>query len=198
MSTQSNHLDRRIRKSKAAMKDSLLSLMKEKDFKEISITDIVRSADLNRGTFYKNYQYKEELLEEIIDDVVKDLIVSYQAPYEDIEFFSLNTLSSSTIKIFDHVAKYTNFYSLLVKSKVLFELQNKICEELIKLLLHDISINPPNPSIDTNLLASYQAYAIWGMIIEWISSGFLHSSTYMAEQLLAILRLTRETTSSKE
>ncbi|WP_144510462.1 TetR/AcrR family transcriptional regulator [Bacillus sp. FJAT-22090] len=187
MSTKSFHPDRRIRKSKAALKESLISLMKEKDFKDVSITDIVQTADLNRGTFYKHFQYKEELLEEVIDDVIKDLIDSYREPYQGVEAFSVSKLTSSTIKIFDHVAKYTNFYSLLVKSNVLFGLQNRICNELKKLVLQDLANNPLHSNINADLLASYQAHAIWGMISEWIQSGFTYSSAYMAEQLLAIL-----------
>ncbi|MEK4484218.1 TetR/AcrR family transcriptional regulator [Psychrobacillus sp. FSL H8-0484] len=187
MTTKIKKLDRRISKSKTAMKEALLSLMKKKHFKEITITDIVQTADLNRGTFYKHYQYKEELLEEIIDDVIKDLIDSYRDPYKGMEVFTVSELTSSAIKIFDHVAQYTNFYSLLGKSNVLFELQNRICNELKQLLLQDLSNNPLHSNINSNLNASYQAHAIWGMIIEWIDNNFMYSSTYMAEQLLAIL-----------
>ncbi len=53
-------VDRRITKSKKAMKEALLTLMKTKDFRKITITDIVKASDLNRGTFYKHYQSKEE------------------------------------------------------------------------------------------------------------------------------------------
>lgn len=190
MSTKSNYLDRRIRKSKNAMKQALIFLMHEKDFKEISITDIVQIADLNRGTFYKHYQYKEELLEEVIDDVIKDLIDSYRDPYKGVEVFLVSELTSSAIKIFDHVEKYKSFYSLLGNTNFLFDLQKRICDELKRLLLDDLSKNLLHTNINAHILASYQAHAIWGMIIEWIDSKFLYSSSYMSEQLLAILHLT--------
>lgn len=70
--------DRRVRRTKKALKESLISLIQEKEFREISVKDIVQLADLNRGTFYKHYQYKEDLLEEVIDDVILDLIASYR------------------------------------------------------------------------------------------------------------------------
>ena len=44
------------------MMDSLLSLMKEKPFREIKITEIVERAQLARCTFYRYYASKEELL----------------------------------------------------------------------------------------------------------------------------------------
>ena len=44
-------IDRRIKKSKAALKDALIQLMQKQSFKEISITDIVQLADLNGEPF---------------------------------------------------------------------------------------------------------------------------------------------------
>ena len=101
MSTKDDITDRRIVKSKRALKDSILSLMQKKDFKEISITEIVQGADLNRGTFYKHYPYKEDLLNDIIDDVISDLIVSYREPYKDKETLEVSKLTSHAVKVLD-------------------------------------------------------------------------------------------------
>jgi len=182
------HLDRRIAKSKQALKDALISLMQKKNFKEITITDIVQLADLNRGTFYKHYQYKEDLLEEMVDDVISNLIVSYREPYKNKETFEVKKLTSSTIKIFEHVDKYRGFYTLIVQSNALSEFQSKICHVLKDLVLHDLYDHQPVLKIDRDLHASFQAYAIFGMIVEWIHQGFRYSSTYMAEQLLEIIK----------
>jgi len=187
MSTTPPSVDRRIRKSKVALKNALLTLMQTKDFKHISITDIVQLADLNRGTFYKHYPDKEELLEDIIDEIMKNLIVSYRAPYESLTVFEVSKLTASAIKIFEHVATNANFYTLLGKSNILTGLQVRVCNELSQLILHDISTKTMHPKTNIKILANYQAYAIWGMITVWIDSEFLYSPDYMAEQLLAIL-----------
>ncbi|MBO0999262.1 TetR/AcrR family transcriptional regulator C-terminal domain-containing protein [Bacillus sp. SD075] len=187
MSNNNNGIDRRIRKSKMALKEALLSLMQNKDFREISITDIVELADLNRGTFYKHYQYKEELLEEVMEDVISDLIISYREPYKNVETFTIKELTASVIKIFEHVANYANIYPLILKSNAWPTLLERICNELKKLPLEDLEDYHPNPKINTELASSYQAYAILGMIIEWVNTGFKYSADYMAEQLLEII-----------
>ncbi|KIO61549.1 TetR/AcrR family transcriptional regulator [Caldibacillus thermoamylovorans] len=51
--------------------------MENIDFNKITITDIVNISNLNRGTFYKHYQTKEELLGDLIEEVLEDLIRSY-------------------------------------------------------------------------------------------------------------------------
>lgn len=187
MTIKNNNIDRRISKSKNALKEALLVLMKEKDFKKISITDIVQLADLNRGTFYKHYQYKEDILEEIIDDVITDLIASYREPYKESESFDVSKLSPTAIKVFDHVWKYANFYTLIVQSNALLGFQNRFCNVLKTLALQELSDQMSNPNINREIHASYQAYAILGMIIELVNEGFKYSSSYMAEQLLEII-----------
>jgi len=187
MTDNNTGIDRRIRKSKMALKESLISLMQSKDFREISITDIVELADLNRGTFYKHYQYKEELLEEVMEDVIADLIISYREPYKNAETFTINELTASVIKIFEHVANRANIYTLILKSNAWPTLLERICNELKKLPVEDLEDYRPNPKINKELASSYQAYAILGMIIEWVNTGFKYSADYMAEQLLEIL-----------
>jgi len=166
-------IDRRIQKSKTSLKGALLDLMRTNDFKKISITDIVHHADLNRGTFYKHYQDKEQLLEDIIDEVIKDLTASYRAPYENVTVFEVSKLTASAIKIFEHVAAHANFYTLLGKSNILTGLQTRVCNELIRLISKDLSHNLSHTKINVNIMASYQAYAIWGMITAWIDSELL-------------------------
>lgn len=192
--SKNNSIDRRIAKSKQALKDALISLMQKKDFKEITITDLVQLANLNRGTFYKHYQYKEDLLEEMMDDVISNLIASYREPYINSETFEVRKLTSSAIKIFDHVDKYRGFYTLIVQSSALSGFQNKICHVLKDLVLHDLYDHHPDAKIDRELQASFHAYAIFGMMVEWINQGFKYSSTYVAEQLLKIIQFSQVNT----
>jgi len=187
MSNKIIYEDKRITRSKNLLKEALISLMHTNDFKELTIKDIVECADLNRGTFYKHYQYKEDLLEEIIEDVVTDLIASYREPYLGTETFEVTKLTISSIKIFEHVEKHKEYYTLIVKSNTLIGFQNRICQILKDLALHDLYENLPNAKMNKELLASYHAYAILGMIMEWIQGGFKYSSTYMAEQLFEFI-----------
>ena len=48
--------DKRIRRTKKLLRQALTRLMQQKDFKSITVTDVVREADINRGTFYAHYR----------------------------------------------------------------------------------------------------------------------------------------------
>jgi AcrR family transcriptional regulator len=181
-------MDRRIIRSKKVMKNALLSLMLEKEFRETTVTDIVRIAEINRGTFYKHYHFTEDILKEITDEVISDLIDSFREPYKNMEVFELNKLTTSAIKVFEHVKRFADFYSLTVQTTTLAGFQHRFCSIFKELALNDFYYDLPNPKINTALNAGYQAYAIFGLIIEWINGGFKYSSSYMAEQLLEIIK----------
>ena len=60
--------DLRIIKTKKVLFNSLLSLMKEKNFEKIKISDICDEALINRSTFYAHYEDKYDLLIALFED----------------------------------------------------------------------------------------------------------------------------------
>lgn len=48
--------DRRVRKTKQAIKNAFIQLLNKKDLEKITIQDITELADINRGTFYLHYE----------------------------------------------------------------------------------------------------------------------------------------------
>ena len=48
--------------SKQWLLDALLTLMEEKDFQSITITELTERACLDRKTFYRNFRSKEDVL----------------------------------------------------------------------------------------------------------------------------------------
>lgn len=184
-------VDRRINKSKTALKEALLILMENKDFNKITITDIVNISNLNRGTFYKHYQTKEELLGDLIEEVLEDLIRSYREPYLQKDILGISDLSSSSIKIYEHVFLYAKFYKIIIHSNVLPGFQNKICQVLKNLVLQDLtSKSGLLKNINPEIFSSYIAYAIFGLIVEWVNGNFSYTPAYMSEQLIGILSYT--------
>ncbi|MBC1430627.1 TetR/AcrR family transcriptional regulator [Listeria seeligeri] len=180
-------MDRRIRKTKQALNEALFTLLNRKPFKQITITDIVQEADINRGTFYKHYREKEDLLDNIIQEVLADLKSAYQDPYLQTNHFSVQTLTPSMIKIFDHVYSHQTFYKQVINSTISPSFQNQVCDVIRELVLNDFESFSNTTNAEPMLLATYQAHAIFGMIVFWAEEDFTHSPEYMSEQLLFII-----------
>ena len=63
-------LDRRTRHTIAAIKKAFFELFKETGFAKITVADICRRANINRGTFYLHFEDKYALVDALIDDTL--------------------------------------------------------------------------------------------------------------------------------
>lgn len=61
-------------KSKFALSNALLSLMREKPYDKISIQDIVRRAYVSRTTFYNHFSEKDEIIRCLLEDTFQPLL----------------------------------------------------------------------------------------------------------------------------
>lgn len=72
--------NRRTLYSKKVIIDALLMLLQEKNLNKITVTDICKEADINRGTFYSYYNDPFDLMrsieEEMIEKMMSTIIIS--------------------------------------------------------------------------------------------------------------------------
>ena len=62
--------DRRTIYTREAIKGALLGLLAEKEYADITVADLCRAAELNRGTFYLHYGNISQVLDELLDDAL--------------------------------------------------------------------------------------------------------------------------------
>lgn len=74
--------DRRVRRTKAMLRAALTELLKTKPVNEISVTELTRLADVNRGTFYGHYKDIFDMVEQLENEMFQefsDLLHAYPA-----------------------------------------------------------------------------------------------------------------------
>ena len=64
--------------SKQWILKALLVLMAEKDFSKITVKELAKRADLDRKTFYRNFNSKEEVLYLILEEMCQRYIQMLQ------------------------------------------------------------------------------------------------------------------------
>ncbi len=70
--------DRRTLYTQMVIKDALLSLLSVKEYADITIADLCREAEINRGTFYLHYDNLRNVMDALFDDAlgsVNDVLV---------------------------------------------------------------------------------------------------------------------------
>ena len=61
--------DRRVRRTRKALHDALLTLMTEKSYDAVTVQDIIDRADVGRSTFYSHFTDKRDLLDSGFEDL---------------------------------------------------------------------------------------------------------------------------------
>lgn len=114
--------DRRIQKTKHALKSALLQLLTSQSFDAVSITELCKTANVSRITFYTHYKDKYALLDDIFNDMLACGTDDYNHrqqennPENDLTQGYLNVLDSiltlyyTRFDFFRHVAPDSNPY----------------------------------------------------------------------------------------
>ena len=124
--------DRRVLKTKKAIRNAFAELLSEKDINAITIKDISDVADINRKTFYNYYKGVYQIIDEIEDEIVGlfeaalkdiDLKKCIQNPY--IIFERLTAIINSDMDFYGHLLKTTANANLISKISALLKAELK-------------------------------------------------------------------------
>ncbi len=66
---RSGRTDRRVGKTRRALKDALTDLILEKGYESVTVQDVIDRADVGRSTFYAHFMDKDDLLMAILADL---------------------------------------------------------------------------------------------------------------------------------
>lgn len=180
------NIDRRVERTKRDLKYAYLYLLETKQSINITIKEIVTTANYNRATFYAHYHDKDDLIYEVMEDAITQFIQSFREPYMGkVEVLNLQQLSSNVIKIFDYVERNASMFKLLFNNNYFPNFQNKLCQAIERLMKDDFDYTGELfKKINKDLYFHIEAYSIIAMFNFWIENDFKHSAQYMAEQLI--------------
>ncbi len=106
MNTPNN---KRRRESQKRMENAFVQLLQDRDIQQIHVTDICSLAQVNRTTFYANYQDIYALADSIQSHLQEDLLSLYQKEIEQ------QKSSHDFLRLFRHVRDNQLFYKTYFK-----------------------------------------------------------------------------------
>ncbi len=152
---------------KKQITNALLTLLEQREFSEISVSQITEYAGVSRNSFYRNYSGKEDILLKYI----RSLYSEWDAEYKKQGHESNVNLYGS---LFQHLSDNKDFY-LLLKKRDLFHL-------FLAVLLEQSGPRPEHENMWAYTTA-FIAYGTYGWIEEWIARGMQESGDEMADLL---------------
>lgn len=179
--------DRRITRSKRALRDAVVELIEERGLTNFSASDLCARADLNRGTLYNNFGDMEGLLAALEDDIMDDLenlqSCMQRLSLKDVLRYRVNKKPMPfLVNLFDYLREQGDFLHAIMgpKGDPSFgpRVRDAVCTEIIQTILHERYRNDPSPFVQ--YYVAFYASAYLGVITHWIETGMKESSQEMA------------------
>ncbi|SHL63449.1 transcriptional regulator, TetR family [Anaerocolumna jejuensis DSM 15929] len=140
--------------TKECIESALILLMKEKNFQDISITDITKKAGVSRTAYYRNYNSKEDILSNFLQNIIQDTSSTLK------KYNPLTDTLEAWTALLESTKKHAPQYKLLLQAGY----GNTILNEYKSNINKNVSKN------QTELYYSncYWAGALYTVLTEWI------------------------------
>lgn len=156
--------DRRVARTKKAIKNAFAELMSEKEISEITVKDIAETADVNRKTFYNYYNS----VYDIVNEIENELVLAFDNVLSNIDF---KQEMKNPYGIFEKLTGVINqdfdFYSRLMKMNHNANLMQKLYvalkDRMKASFLSQTDIEEPQLDIVVNYMISrmLSVYQSW-------------------------------------
>ena len=127
MEKQTKPVDRRVIKTKKAIRMAFAKLLSEKNINDITVSDVAELADINRKTFYNYYSG----IYMVIDEIENDIVDTFGAVLGEINF---TEAIKNPYNIFEKLTSIINtdmdFYSHLFAMNSSNSINNKVVDVL--------------------------------------------------------------------
>lgn len=173
-------LDRRVQRTRQALRDALFALIEEKGYAAITVENITDRANLNRVTFYFHYRDKEDLLFKVLHELYEELTHRQPTPETLDQWMQRDTLFA-----FQHVQAYAHLYRVLLSEKGSLSLVGRLIDYFADSAVKvDQALLPTHakPPLPLPIVEHFYAGAFIGLMRWWV----LNDMPYPPEEMAAI------------
>lgn len=184
--------DPRVIRTRQMLRESLIALIPNMGYDNLTIQDITDKAGLNRATFYLHYKDKHDLLTQIIDSVLEELAEVLEGSQR-----SSSDLQQIFVQVFEHVAKNVVFYRVMLQEASVADYMQRIQGHIQEIGMRALmSGSTPEREMLTppQLFITFIGWGYIGVVKWWVLNDMPYTADYMAAQFvrLAISGLQRE------
>ncbi len=159
-------------RSKKVITESLLLLMKQYPYAEITVKQILLETDISRKTFYRNFCSKDDVLNSFIDTILQDYVNAIQQrqpKYSLIQTFDV---------IFDFCEKNKEILFILRDNMLLYLLLEKLNGIILNehnRYISELQENHLENQLLTEYIISFNIGGVWNLIVRWIKNNMRDS-----------------------
>ena len=172
-----NNNDRRVKRTKKALYEALLTLLDQKSINEITVTELTNLADVNRATFYFYYTDLIDMLQQIQNEAYEEFTAVIQKA--TIEVSSIEGFTEYAERVFSYCKENEHLIRFIVNN----DINNRLYTYIRQLMLTNIPntkeiFGESNPA---RFISNYVINAMIGVCLDWMDDGMKISPRDLAE-----------------
>ena len=160
------NIDKRTIRTRRAITVAFTELMLEKDYEDITVTELADRAQINRKTFYAHYECLDDVLYELQIGIAERVIEIYKKNNKgmfDIDAFT-NTLN-------DMLNENYNLYRRLVVANSYRFFSRSIKDNIKEAVMEQFSASLNVDKVVLNLVAEYCVSGMFKVYKVWFDEG---------------------------
>ena len=177
---QEKKIDRRVKYTKKALKNSLICALKGKTIEKITVKELCEMADVNRGTFYSHYSDQFALYNEVVKDLIAEAI-RITNPFMDPNE-KIHDKFKTAVKVFKFVKANSELIGILLENFSL--MGDDKYEDMFNQMIHQVYLDDIKRQISNerfvDMVYQYVVAANITLIKYWLNTGMQESEEEMA------------------
>lgn len=171
--------DRRVRKTKKLLEDSLAELLIQKPLNSITVRELAERADINRGTFYLHYKDVYDMVDKIQNDIFtrfNEIVKDYKPKYGE------QALEPYLVELYKLLADNSKLARCLIGKNGDAAFVDRIRKSMKEKCFEDVfNVLKLKNSDEYEYFYCFVEMGVIGMCAEWLESGMKESPEKMAE-----------------
>ncbi len=173
-------MDRRVIKTKRAIKKAFFALLAEKDLNDISVTDISRIAEINRKTFYNYYTGVFQLVDELENEILSKL----DATLKEIDIIESIKEPQKLFALFDETIGLNDpFLRTMLEADKVSGFFSKFENEIICLIRDEVSRQAHTDPVATEYIIHFILAGEISVYKAWLKSDRSFPSDKLSEMI---------------
>ena len=158
--------DRRVQKTERLLREAMGSLIHEKSYDSIAVSDILQRANVGRSAFYAHFSNKDALLAMSIEQTLREM-PPHPLPASDRPFGHIVEFS---YRVFEHVDGFRRSATAMRIGASRSIVHHHLRRVLFKTVTAAVSESMPRSAVPAGLLAEYVVQTFILVLNWWVDS----------------------------
>lgn len=182
MGNRQGAADLRVQRTRRDLRASLLAMADEHGFDAVTVGGVAARAMVNRATFYRHYEDKEDLAVDVLAQLIAELPQPGRGPEPGSPIDQDHRIASGA-RLFELFARHRRLFQPLLgypRNRRFMVRARELLGALIRQRIDSIHPDPEQVRMPTEVVVAFTVETLLGVVAWWLDRGIPHSPRQLA------------------